>query len=127
MDVTIESKGMHLLSRKTMLIGTGLAAIAGLSAYLYKKPKLRKHMLKADTMKDATLMLGQEIRHDSSDIAHDMFDTMVDKTLEGAKSARSYLGFSRFDRVGNTAKNEARHLKQEAKASGKRVMDEATA
>lgn len=111
MEMNVKTNGMHVPSaRTTMLLGTGLAAVAGLGAYLYKKPRLRRQMRKADTVKDAAMLLGSEIRHDSADMAHDVVSSVTGSAADGLKTVQSKLGLRRFigrNRTSRVAKDEA--------------------
>lgn len=97
------------------LLGAGAAA-AGLGAYLYRKPKLRKKMWKAGSVTQAATVMGQEIRQDSAEMADTVVSTMSENVADGLKKVRKGLG-SRFLRGRRVAKNEARHLKSEMKDS----------
>jgi hypothetical protein len=98
------------------LLGAGVAA-AGLGTYIYKKPRLRRKMWRAGSVAGAAMELGQEIRHDSAEVADTVVSTMSQNAADSLRTVRSTLG-SRFGRGKRALKHEARRLKREAKRTG---------
>ncbi len=111
------------------LLGLGAAAGSALGMYLYKHPKLRKQMKKADSVRDAAGILTTQIKHDTTDMAHEVTATMADGVANGLQQTRDVLGL-RFLRRGNkkmtAAKAGARHVKNEVKNIARTAKREAT-
>gem|GEM_PF-5363803 len=108
------------------LLGIGAAAGGALGMYLYRSPRLRRQMRKAKTVKEATSILAEQIRHDSADTAHEIMAAAADNAAKSLKQTRSALGL-RFLRGRTTARKEAKHLKREVKRSAQTTKAVATA
>lgn len=109
---------------KLALLGASAVAAAGLGTYLYNKPKLRKNMRKAHSVRQAAAMMGTELRQDSADMANTMMSTMAAGTASRLQSVRNMLG-NRFSSTKNVAKQEAKRMKREVKRTKRAVRGEA--
>lgn len=109
---------------KIALLGAGAVAAAGLGTYLYNKPKLRRNLRKAHSVKEAASMVGTELRQDSAEMANTMMSTVAEGTASRLQKVRSMLG-SRFSSTKNVAKQEAKRMKREVKRAKKVAHAEA--
>lgn len=134
-----------MTSRSLKLLGIGAAASSALGVYLYKHPKLRKQMRKADTVRDAAGILTSQLSHDSADVAKEMVAGMTNGVVEGLSRTRKALGKRFFPaqekmtpvkagikhvknevkHMARAAKTEASHARQIAANEISRVKDEA--
>jgi len=108
-----------MTSRSLKLLGLGAAAGSALGVYLYKNPKLRKKMKKADSVKDAAGILTSQIKDDSVTVTQDMMEAASTSVSNGLANTRDAIGKGFNGKKMSAAKAGMRHLKNEGRHIGR--------
>ncbi len=103
---------------KLALLGAGAAAGGALGMYIYKSPKLRRQMRKAESVREAATLLKEQIKQDSAEVANTAVASMAGNIAGSLTDVKRTLG-SRFLHKRGVARQEARHLRSEARHSAR--------
>lgn len=100
---------MRMLSRNSLYL-LGIGAGSALGTYLYRNPKVRKDMRKAESVGEAANTLASHMKEDAMETMH----TVSEGVADNMKKTRKTLGQRFFGRRKSNARIGLKHIKNEA-------------